>query len=422
MGNKKFGSLFESILNKSPDTAKRLKEMAKGKRISLKMSDVADVRKENTAPRQPKPLRKEREQENTVPGLPEALREELERGELAQRMQDSVFEKKSTIPEVEARQKPIVPKLPAVQSKPPAKKNFVTPRPLPRIARKTERQFNRNQDGRFFDEIPAHDDQFNRNGDSSKSVDIVVGVDFGTSSTKVVVRAPYYVDSPGFAIPFGEWAHNSLEYLLPTQLSVDKDGQCFLQTVKGASILTDIKVALMQKPRDSVVPVSGLSCNASAMTIATAYLALVLRYARCWFIKNKRDIFGNFSLKWSCNLGLPAAIDDNPDMRKIFETVGNAAWLVSMQPGAVKAAGVCKTIEDIRNSRFKKKGIPDFDLIPEVIAEVMGYARSKFRMKVSTFLWMSVQVLWIFARLTSTRTKAKTIFPYLLPILTYLEP
>ena len=33
---------------------------------------------------------------------------------------------------------------------------------------------------------------------------VVLGIDFGTSSTKVVIRVPYYTGAPTYAVPLGE--------------------------------------------------------------------------------------------------------------------------------------------------------------------------------------------------------------------------
>ena len=148
--------------------------------------------------------------------------------------------------------------------------------------------------------IPENAHQFTRrgNGSSSKPLDIVVGVDFGTSATKVVIHAPYHTGNPAFAVPFGDLAHKSLQYLLPTRLFVGKDGLCSLAPVSGTSLLTDIKLGLMENPLGTIKSAVGTSCDAPATTISAAYLALVLRYVRRWFIVSKGAIFGKFVLRW----------------------------------------------------------------------------------------------------------------------------
>ena len=229
---------------------------------------------------------------------------------------------------------------------------------------------------------PENAHQFERLGNRSSSkpvdpLDIVVGVDFGTSSTKVVIHAPYHTGNPAFAVPFGDLAHESLKYLLPTRLFVGTDGLCSLAPISGASVLTDIKLGLMENPLCSIKPASGTSCDAPASTVATAYLALVLRHARRWFISSKSDIFGKFDLRWSFNLGLPAAIDDRPALREAFDTSGKAAWLVSTRPETITIEAAGQAIADVKHS--KQESQCDFSLIPEVIAEVKGYVESRHR-------------------------------------------
>ena len=267
----------------------------------------------------------------------------------------------------------------AKQSREPNQRNeaILQPRGTSLLPPERKSEQPSNQGDQFFGDIPENTDQFDLKSGSSNPLDIVVGVDFGTSSTKVVVRAPLYTGNPAFAVPFGGLAHKSLEYLLPTRLFVDKDGLCSINSMPGASTLTDIKLGLMQAPLRSIEPASGPSCDAPAITVATAYLALVLRYARCWFISNKRAIFGEFLLNWSWNLGLPAAIDDDPKLREAFNTSGKAAWLVSRRTGPITIAATQDAINDIECSRYEFDCA--FDLIPEVIAEVTGYARSRFR-------------------------------------------
>lgn len=214
-----------------------------------------------------------------------------------------------------------------------------------------------------------HDDQ-------SQTLDLVLGVDLGTSFTKVVVNIPYYAGNPAFAVPFGEFADKSLKYLLPTRLFIGRDGLCSLASISESPV-TDIKLRLMETPNKEIESASGPFCEVSSTTVAVAYLALVLRYVRCWFIANHRKAFGKFYLNWSCNLGLPAAIDDDAELRSTFCTVHKAAWLASRQLGPVTIDGTRGAIENITCPKYEPE--VEFALIPEVIAEVTGYAISPFR-------------------------------------------
>ena len=217
--------------------------------------------------------------------------------------------------------------------------------------------------------------------DSSPKLEIVVGVDLGTSSTKVVLHVFNVPGEPAFAVPFDNLGSEDLmKYLLPTRLFVSRDGRCSLKPVQHASPLTDIKIGLMQRPTLPIASSFNSPCREPANVIATAYLALVLRNACDWFIENKKDDFGNLSIDWSFNLGLPAAIDDNPELRKTFESVGKAAWFVSQENVTVTIDTARRAIENIDKAGPKSENQTcGFNLVPEVIAEVVGYARSRFR-------------------------------------------
>ena len=98
--------------------------------------------------------------------------------------------------------------------------------------------------------------QFQHN-DRSQPLDVIVGVDIGTAFTKVVVNVPLYAGEPAFAVPFGEFADESLKYLLPTQLFIDEERRCSLANTLGASVLKDIKLGLMNQPNEGIDSASG---------------------------------------------------------------------------------------------------------------------------------------------------------------------
>ncbi len=78
---------------------------------------------------------------------------------------------------------------------------------------------------------------------------MIIGLDFGTSSTKVIIHVPRFTGNPAYAVPFGPFALSSLEYLLPTRLFVGDNGSCQLGKGEGDwSAVTGLKSALMVGP------------------------------------------------------------------------------------------------------------------------------------------------------------------------------
>ncbi len=211
--------------------------------------------------------------------------------------------------------------------------------------------------------------QFSERSASSHPLDVRIGLDFGTSFTKVVIRVPER--QIGYAVPFGRLAGESLEYLLPTELYISDDGVFSAEPVEGATVLDDIKVKLM-----NLSPPPSLKEYMSPTTAAAGYLALVLRYARRWFVATKEESFGDRRLRWAFNLGLPAKTDDEK-LRDRFSLAGRAAWMASSNGGRI-------TLDTVREAETwvgaQPEGLDcDFELVPEVVAEVVGYKNSRER-------------------------------------------
>src|SRR6266699_2852410 len=89
-----------------------------------------------------------------------------------------------------------------------------------------------------------------------EACDVVVGFDFGTSCSKVVLRTPFHNNGRAFATPFAGVGHKSCPYLLPSVVWVDAKGRMSLAPIKGGLLLRDIKYHLMRN--EPVAPVNGL--------------------------------------------------------------------------------------------------------------------------------------------------------------------
>lgn len=213
---------------------------------------------------------------------------------------------------------------------------------------------------------------------------VVLGIDFGTSSTKAVIRVPYYAGSPTYAVPLADMQSTGLrlsKYILPTRVFVDEDGRCFLSSAPGLSSFADLKTDLMSVPSEESSLGYGLSSTSSAIVKSTAYLALVLRRSFDWFDSSQKNIFGRFKYDWMINMGLPAAVDDKKALRDRFELVARAAWLASVRSRDISLSHCQETISEVMNGdRSRDEHMNSkIDLIPEVIAQSIGYAKSQSR-------------------------------------------
>jgi hypothetical protein len=129
-----------------------------------------------------------------------------------------------------------------------------------------------------------------------QTVEIVLGIDFGTTSTKVIARRPYDAGSPAAAMPAPSFARpEPHSHLWASRLWRTRDGRLALAPEAGAEPICAIKTQLME--RDTL----------EAMAHAAAFLGQIIAHARGWLISERPDFVGRRRPDWRCHFGFPAA-------------------------------------------------------------------------------------------------------------------
>jgi len=207
--------------------------------------------------------------------------------------------------------------------------------------------------------------------------DIVVGFDFGTSCTKIILRSPYQYGGRAYAVPFAEAAHDLSPHLLPSVLRVNRDGELAFGNGGGGHLYRDIKLHLVRA--EAVQPVDGEGDAIAADVLAVGFLALGLRRAREWFLREQRKLYGSFRLVWHLNVGLPSADYADEELTTTYRTISNTAWLLSIAqlPVTVQTAG--GILKQVKGGESPGTGDVAVEVVPEVAAEATGYARSQRR-------------------------------------------
>jgi hypothetical protein len=214
--------------------------------------------------------------------------------------------------------------------------------------------------------------------------DLVIGLDFGTSASKVVIQVTGLPGNPAYAVDFGELAPPSMKYLLPSKLWVTADDACYPKEHDGAQLVNDIKLELFC--RDELYSYRGATRQGyHPEFVAIAYLARLLRHSRAWFLLTNRDLVRHFTrLNWSVNLGVPSpCISDNEENRT-FRRVGKAAWMLSVLEEHITLNNAEREYRLIGEApeywdRDDDGICCDFDIVPEIAAGAVGYAKSPFR-------------------------------------------
>ena len=222
--------------------------------------------------------------------------------------------------------------------------------------------------------------------------EVIIGLDFGTACTKVAIRDDAF--SEVYAVPFGELAHRGHPYLLATRIYVDRDGRLSLRD--GELEIDDLKVKLLAGADRRLLSSSETNTDASALDVCTGYLALVLQEVLNWFLSTKANVYRNSRLIWQVNIGVPSRSYDNKSELDAFRILAMAAWRVAVGTGPVTIEHSRSAVEKCRLTLGDYKDDvaivgdernlhpEDFGAVPEVIAEVVAYARSDLRRKEGT--------------------------------------
>ena len=198
---------------------------------------------------------------------------------------------------------------------------------------------------------------------------LIMGIDFGTAATKVVVRAPSEVLPSEYvcAVDFGQISEMEPSCLLQTAIWTDGEN-VELGRRENFRRVADMKIRLMQDESESV-----------DLAETVAYLASVIRRAREWFAENNSDWLGGVEEIWRYNIGIPAAIEHEKSrpMGDAYHLVGNAAVALAESSVPINIGTARDSIQEANSST--QSGNVAF--VPEVVAQAVGYAQDQGAIK-----------------------------------------
>lgn len=204
--------------------------------------------------------------------------------------------------------------------------------------------------------------------------ELVLGVDFGSSSTKVVVcdraagrsLAVAAVDIAGIR-----------RYLLPSAIRACNGRY----TLGGDGVLhANLKSALLASPAD-------VGCQERV----TAYLALVIRRARGWLFATHADIYRDIPIVWTLTVGIPKRQGETGLHINLYQKLAMAAWHVAGEAGPVTSGGVTEALRQADASP-QGDGSVEVRVIPEIAAEIYGFVSSESFDPRGTNIYLMVDV------------------------------
>ena len=204
--------------------------------------------------------------------------------------------------------------------------------------------------------------------------EIYIGLDFGTSSTKVILQDSHRLVP--YAVPFAQIGSGN-PYLFPSRVylsgsvySLDRPA------AKGVpqETIRDLKITLLRRPE-----------QVEYMIHATAFLALIIRHARGWLFTAHGDTYQSSQIEWGLNLGLPAEKSEDARLNKRFKAIAVAAINLAARPETITKQLAGRCLVDATRA-FAGKNFNELDLtvhpdmvgiFPEIAAQVVGFVESE---------------------------------------------
>jgi len=193
---------------------------------------------------------------------------------------------------------------------------------------------------------------------SGPARELVVGLDFGTSSTKVVIADRTM--NTAYAVPFID-SIGVASYLLPSGLIETPDGHYALGGVGKRH--ADLKLAMLAALSDE-----------HACARVCGFLALTIRQARAWLFQSRREQYLRADILWTLAIGQPADQAVSERHRQHFEHLGKVAWKLA---GSSAAIGVDGALRQWRH-RAELELDDELEVRPmaELSAQIHGFVSS----------------------------------------------
>ena len=199
--------------------------------------------------------------------------------------------------------------------------------------------------------------------DPAKVLDLKIGIDFGTSCTKIVIADKQ--QDKAFAVPFMEQMGVG-RYLLPG--IVFKTNDYHLDDC--GKPLRDLKLNLLSE-----------QVHVEDMVHATAFLGLAIRHARGWLFTEQAALYRHATIAWTLCIGMPSEDPNDPRLKPRFERLGIAAWLAAESEGPLTDDLLKQCLSHAEWFQKGNPQAPEIDLeiraVPELAAQVHGHVASE---------------------------------------------
>lgn len=209
-----------------------------------------------------------------------------------------------------------------------------------------------------------------RSGKTQDAREVTFGLDFGTSSVKVVI-GDMALDK-AFAVPF-RMAKGLDAYLLPTRL-FQTIGQYSL--IDGEVAHRDLKLAFVADPN-----------NLDHQIRIVAFLALVIARARGWLFGQHFSAYKHTEIVWKVAIGLPAASSFDSAVAQQLHRLTSLAWHFAATPNSLNDGVIRRALTGVDDVAQI-----EISVVPEIAAQIYGFVVSTSFDKRATNIYLMVDV------------------------------
>ena len=207
---------------------------------------------------------------------------------------------------------------------------------------------------------------------SDIEVQMVIGLDLGIATTKVVIGDP--ANKQFFAVPFVSEPTTISDYLAPTAILQDAENNIVINSTDNSKILSDIKLNLIRAENTG---------NTDAVLHMAAYIAQIVRYSLRWFISEHADQYRDTKLVWRLALGLPAYSASQKPLKCRFGLAAiTGAQAAISDATRINSADLGTLLDQVKSDRdrfYERElgtGAGIIAVVPEIAAQVVGFYRS----------------------------------------------
>ncbi|MCU0549775.1 MAG: hypothetical protein MUC48_10555 [Leptolyngbya sp. Prado105] len=216
-----------------------------------------------------------------------------------------------------------------------------------------------------------------------------LGIDFGTSFTKVCFRD--MVNNQSEIVTFTDEVTHLEEALLPTKIGILSDGtlitgltasewQRYDDQVQTTVEFVKMRLAAFDLPQYAgswqLAHLPQVSQAEAVENLCAYYLSRVIIRAQAWIRRNKPELIVNQKIDWSANVGVPVEYYDSKAIERFRKTL-SLAWLLSNEPQTEPIT--LENLQDCLKPLRAKLQHPasNCHAIPEISAEVWSLINSR---------------------------------------------